>query len=76
MEKGPVFFLTHMYTLIVLVATHYVLYACQKAFCLSRGKYMKRLPADSSDFSSLSRFEQWLHDNIDFGGFWFLDIVD
>ena len=56
--KRVQFFLTHMYTLIVLVATHYVLYACQKAFCLSRGKYMKHLPADSSDFSSLSRFEQ------------------
>ena len=56
MKKGPVF-LTHMYTLIVLVATHYVL-LCQKAFCLSRGKYVERLPADSSDFSSLHRFEQ------------------
>jgi len=54
MKKGPVF-LTHMYTLIVLVATHYVL-LCQKA--LSRGKYVERLPADSSDFSSLHRFEQ------------------
>jgi len=32
MEKGPVF-LTHMYTLIVLVATHYVLYIRRHFAC-------------------------------------------
>ena len=74
MEKGPVFFDSHVH--INSTCGHTLCAVYQKAFCLSRGKYVERLPADSSDFSSLSRFEQWLHDNIDFGGCWFLDIVD